>query len=237
MRISRYGVGLRLVLLGMLLISPLAGLAAAAGEKEPGSAETSRYQATSRRSFENVEHWVAVFDDPARDGWQKPERVVQALDLKPGWRVADLGAGTGYFSRHLARAVGVSGAVLAVDVEPSLVVHLRARAEREETENVIPVLASFDNPRLLPATVNLVLIVNTFHHIDARLAYFAKVKRALVPEGRVAIIDWRKKKLPVGPPPDHKLSRGQVVEEMESAGYRLAAELDFLPYQYFLIFR
>jgi ubiquinone/menaquinone biosynthesis C-methylase UbiE len=161
---------------------------------------------------------------------------VRALALRPGARVADLGAGSGYFSRFLAAAVGPDGAVLAIDTEPNLVVHLRERAEKEGTPNVVPVLASAGNPRLPAGTMDLVLIVDTFHHIGDRITYFRALRGALAPEGRVAVIDWHKRPLPVGPPPDHKLAREQVVEEMAAAGYALVAEPDILPYQYFLVF-
>ncbi len=193
------------------------------------------HDATSRQTFEDVEHWVRVFDDPKRDAWQKPREVVAALGLRPGMAVADLGAGTGYFSRHLAQAVGDAGVVYAVETEPRLVAHLRARAERERTANVVAHQAASDDPRL-PRAVDLVLVVDTYHHLDDRPAYFARLRERLAPGGRVAIVDWHKRPLPEGPPPDHKLAREQVVDEMAKAGYRLVEEPAFLPYQYFLIF-
>jgi predicted methyltransferase len=192
--------------------------------------------ATTHQTFCDVEHWKAVFDDPARDEWQKPAEVVKALALRPGMTVADLGAGTGYFSRHLSAAVGSDGTVLAVEPEPKLLAHLRDRAEREKTANVVPILASLDNPRLPPRSVDVVLVVDTFHHIDDRVAYFGALRRVLRPGGRVAVVDWEKRPLPVGPPPEHKLAREQVVDEMRAAGYALVAEPDVLPYQYVLIF-
>jgi SAM-dependent methyltransferase len=127
--------------------------------------------------------------------------------------------------------------VLAVDPEPTLVAHLRQRAEREGSANVVPVLASLDNPRLPAGLVDVVLIVDTFHHIDDRVAYFRRLRQALRPPGRIAIVDWQKRELPVGPEMDHKLAREQVVREMETAGYRLVEEPSILPYQYFLIFQ
>lgn len=194
------------------------------------------HDATSHHSFEDVERWQAVFDDPARDAWQKPDQVVGALALAPGMAVADLGAGTGYFSRRLSAAVGPTGTVFAVDTEPQMVVHLRARAERERTPNVVPVLASADRPRLPARGIDLVLVVDTYHHIDDRVAYFRALRAALRPGGRIAVVDWHKRELPVGPPLDHKLARQQVVDEMREAGFALATEHDVLPYQYFLVF-
>jgi ubiquinone/menaquinone biosynthesis C-methylase UbiE len=151
--------------------------------------------------------------------------------------VADLGAGTGYFLPYLSKAVGKGGCVLALEPEPNLVVHIRERAEKGELENVTPVLVSFDDPRLPDASVDLVLIVDTFHHLDDRLRYLRRLRRALKPGGRVAIVDWFKRPLPEGPPPEHKLARDQVVQEMGAAGYVLNEEPKILPYQYFLIFR
>jgi predicted methyltransferase len=219
------GMSWRRAALILLLIAP--ALAAARDQDH----------ATSHRRFDDPAEWAKVFDAPDRDAWQRPEQVVAALGLRPGQHVADLGAGTGYFSRYLSRAVGPTGAVLAVDSEPNLVAWLRDRAEREGTGNVVPVLGSRDTPRLPAGSVDLVLIVDTYHHIDARVAYFAALRAALRPGGRVAVIDWQKRPLPVGPEMDHKLAREQVVDEMARAGYALVEEPTTLPYQYFLVFR
>ncbi len=194
------------------------------------------HDATARHSFADVPYWVSIFDDPARDAWQKPGELLAALGVRRGMAVADLGAGTGYFSRRLSEAVGARGTVFAVDVEPALVAHLRERAEQERTANVVPVLASPDNPRLPAAGVDLVLVVDTYHHLDDRLAYLRRMRRVLRPAGRVAIVEWQKRELPVGPPVEHKLARGQVLDEMRAAGYRLVAAPDVLPYQYVVVF-
>jgi ubiquinone/menaquinone biosynthesis C-methylase UbiE len=208
----------------------------AVGRAAPAAAREST-DATTHHSFGDVEHWKQVFDDPKRDAWQKPDALVAALALGPGMAVADVGAGTGYLSRRLSAAVGPTGTVFSVEVEPALVVHLRERAEAEGTANVTPVLASRDDPRLPAAGVDVVLVLDTYHHLDDRPAYVRRVARALRPGGRVIVVDWQKRKLPVGPPPDHKLPRAQVVDEMTAAGYTLAAAPDVLPYQYVLVFR
>jgi ubiquinone/menaquinone biosynthesis C-methylase UbiE len=202
-----------------------------------GRVDAASDDATSHQSFADVDHWVSVFDDPKRDAWQKPVEVVRALELRPGMTVADLGAGTGYFSRHLAAAVGAEGTVFAVEPEAKLLAHLRTRAEKEKTPNVVPILGSLDNPRLPHAASDVILIVDTYHHIDDRRSYLRALAHSLAPDGRIAIIDWHKRELPEGPPLDHKLAREQVLHEMTEAGYELAAEPDVLPYQYFLIFR
>jgi|SRR5579862_1612417 len=226
----RLHLALAAVVLGRVLASTVGS-----AEETPGP--RGAHDATARHSFEDVEHWVPVFDDPARDAWQKPAEVVAALQLRPGMRIADLGAGTGYFSRYLADAVGETGTVFAVDTEPGFVAHLRERAEREHTANIVPVLASADNPRLPTGAVDLVLIVDTVHHIDDRINYLRRLRHVLKPGGRVAVIDFKKENLPVGPPPAHKLERRQIVREFAGAGYRLLKTPELLPYQYFLIFR
>ena len=203
----------------------------------PDAPATPSDRATAFHSFADVSYWSTVFDDPERDAWQKPKELVAALALRPGQTVADLGAGTGYFSRYLAAAVGPDGSVLAVEVEPTLVVHLRDRADREATANVVPVLASTDNPRLPTGGVDLVLIADTYHHLDHRTRYLPQLRGALRPGGRIAIVDWKPGALAKGPPPDHKLPREQVIDEMRIAGFTLAEDDDVLPYQYFLVFR
>jgi predicted methyltransferase len=195
-------------------------------------------RATSDRRFDDTAYWSKVFDDPKRDEWQKPGELVATLGIEAGMSVADIGAGTGYFSKRLAEAVGASGAVFAVEVWPNLVSHLRDRAEKEKTPNVVPVLASTGNPRLAPQSVDLALFVDAYHHVDGRLAYLAMLRRSLRRSARVAIVDWKPGPQPFGPKEeDHKLPREKVEAEMKAAGFELAEAPDLLPHQYVLIFR
>src|SRR5678815_5591414 len=123
-----------------------------------------------RHSFGDAEKWAHVFDDPERDAWQKPHEVIQALALPGDAIVADIGAGTGYFSTRLANMLK-AGRVYAVDLEPAMVKHLAERASREGLANLVPVQAAPDSPRL-PAKVDRVLVVDVYHHIAARERYF-----------------------------------------------------------------
>lgn len=184
--------------------------------------------------FEDPEHWAKVFDDPARDAWQKPQTLVGVLGLSPDSRVADIGTGTGYFVPHLARAVP-KGTVLAIDLEPKLLEHVKQRAAKAKLANVQTILAEKDDPKL-PKDVNVVLVVDTYHHIGKRQDYFRAVQSKLAQGGRVVIVDFRKGKLPVGPPDPHKLAPDTVTAEMKNAGYELCREHDILPHQYVLSF-
>lgn len=194
--------------------------------------------ATTTHRFDDVERWSSIFDAPDRDDWQKPDVLIKALKLGAGHIVADIGAGTGHLNKPLAAAVGPSGAVLAVDVEPNLIAHMRTRAEKESTANVIPILASYDNPRLPPASVDLVLLVDTFHHIDGRVQYFGRLKKSLKKGGRVVVVDFFKRELPVGPPLKHKIDMNQVAMELQEAGYAIESkDQKSLPYQYIVTAR
>ena len=173
------------------------------------------------------------FDDPARDAWQLPDRVIAALNLKRGQIVADIGAGTGYFSVRLAKSK-TAPKVYASDIEPSMVSYLRERAVKESLNNMIAVQAAADQPNL-PEPVDLVLIVDTYHHIGDREAYFRKLAKSLKPGGRVAIIDF-KPDSPEGPPKEFRFPLEKFKSEMGNAGYKLTAQHDFLPRQQFLIF-
>jgi predicted methyltransferase len=168
-----------------------------------------------------------------RDDWQQPERVVEALTLQPGDAVADLGAGGGYFTFRFADAVGPSGRVFAVDVDPDMIEYLAARAEDEGRANVEVILAAFDDPKLAPASVDLVFVANTYHHLEDRVAYFARLKPALkAPSGRVAIVELAGGGFPAG----HHTDAAVIRDEMARAGYREIAAHNFLERQHFLVF-
>ena len=183
--------------------------------------------------FRDAERWAREFDDPARDTWQKPDEVIRALAPAPDALVADVGSGTGYFAVRLARAVP-GGHVYGADVEPDMVRYLAERARREGVTNLTAVEAAPEDPRL-PRPVDLVLVVDTYHHIAERPAYFGRLRRSLRPGGRVAIVDFLPD-APAGPPRRARIPAAFVTEEMGRAGYGVLAEHTFLPYQYFLVF-
>ena len=189
---------------------------------------------THEHSFSGAEHWAKVFDDPGRDVWQMPHKVIETLALKPDAAVADIGAGTGYFAVRLAHSVP-RGRVYAVDIEPDMVKYLAERAKRQGADNVTAVAGAPDDAHL-PGKVDLVIMVDTYHHIGQREAYFRKLAHSFKPGGRIAVIDFNAKSK-IGPPPAQRIEAKRVVAEMAKAGYGLQSEHTFLPNQYFLVFQ
>jgi SAM-dependent methyltransferase len=189
---------------------------------------------THEHRFSDAEKWAKAFDDPERDAWQKPHEVLQALQLAPDAVVADIGSGTGYFAVRLAHTVP-QGRVYGVDAEPDMVRYLTERAQREGLTNLAVVAARPSDPGI-PSAVDLVILVDTYHHVPDRERYFRNLQKSLKPGGRLAIIDFTLDS-PVGPPKRARIPADAVKKELARAGYALAEEHAFLPYQYFLVFR
>jgi ubiquinone/menaquinone biosynthesis C-methylase UbiE len=185
------------------------------------------------RRFDNAEQWAKSFDDPKRDAWQMPDKVIATLGLKPGLKVADIGAGTGYFTIRLAKS-GAKPVVFASDIEASMLAHITKRAAAGHLANVKTAQASAESPNL-PEAMDLILIVNTIHHIPNRKAYFTKLAASLKPGGRLAIVDW-KPGAPMGPPEHFRFTPEKMNAELGAAGYKQVEKHDFLPNQNFLVF-
>jgi ubiquinone/menaquinone biosynthesis C-methylase UbiE len=177
-----------------------------------------------------------LYEGFSRDGWQQPERVIAALGLEPGDRVADLGSGSGYFTLRLSEAVGPEGRVYAVDVDEEMNAYLRERVEQAGAANVLVVLGRFEDPLLPDGGIDLVLTVDTYHHIDDRPAYFRNLQRDLAPGGRVAVIDYDGRKGWFVRLLGHSTPRDMLLREMGEAGYEVVEEHDFIDRQSFVIF-
>jgi predicted metal-dependent enzyme (double-stranded beta helix superfamily)/ubiquinone/menaquinone biosynthesis C-methylase UbiE len=181
---------------------------------------------------------VKYLESPDRSRWQKPEEVVRALRLVQGQTVTDLGAGSGYFSRRLAAAVGPQGVVDAADVDAELLEHLRSSLDSRQAANVVPRHVAADEPGLSPASADLVFVCNTYHQLPDRVSYLRKLAPGLKPDGRVAIVDFHKREdIVEGPPFAEKVDRETVLGEFLEAGFEVDREEEFLPYQYFVVFR
>lgn len=183
--------------------------------------------------FDDPEKWAKQFDDPERAAWQKPDEVIKALGLKSDAKIADIGAGTGYFAIRLARAVP-GGTVYAVDLEPKMVAYLSDRAKSLGLANMRTLQGAAISPKL-PEKVDLLLFVNVYHHIDDRTAYLKALTGSLAAGGRIAIID-QSLEAPRGPPKDHRISVETIDKEMTAAGFKRTARHTFLPYQNFVMY-
>ena len=185
--------------------------------------------------FEDAEAWAKLFEGTKRDAWQKPDTLIQTLNLKQDMIIADIGSATGYFPVRFARAVP-NGKVYGIDIEKSMVDYLNERARRENLTNLLSILAQPEDPKL-PEPVDLVFICNTYHHIGDREVYFEKLKKNLLPGAQLVIVDFIKGDLPIGPPDHMKLSPEEVISELSTTDYKLVQKHTFLPYQYVLIFQ
>ncbi len=188
------------------------------------------------RLHQDPKAYIAMLEDPERDAYQKPHEVLMALDLKEGEIIADIGAGSGYFSFRLAQHVGGKGRVYAVDISPDMILHMNRRIRELGVNNLITILADPDDPLLPKASVDLIFLCEVWHHIENQPKYLAQMRQILKPGGRVVMIDFQKKELPVGPPVEMKIAREDLLRQMESSHFRLVKEHTFLPYQYFLVF-
>lgn len=219
----RFPAFLRAAVLATLLGCGVAGLDARAQEHSD--------HATIQHRFEDAAAWARMFEDPARDAWQKPDSVIARLVTRPDLVIADIGSATGYFPVRFARAVP-QGMVIGADVEPGMVTYLNDRVRQAGLTNVVSVLAAPDDPHL-PRAADLIFICNTYHHIDGRVAYFQRLAAQLRPQGRIAVLDYRPESS-MGPP--HKLAPAAVESELVAAGYRLVSRFEGLPEQYLLVF-
>jgi ubiquinone/menaquinone biosynthesis C-methylase UbiE len=179
---------------------------------------------------QSADEYARVLEDPSRDEWQKPHEVLTTLKLAPTDIVADIGAGTGYFARRFALH---AAKVYAVDIDPALL----EIAAKSAPPNLVTILAKPGDPMLQPSSVDLIFFCDVLHHLDNRPAYLRRLKVTLKPGGRIVTVDFYKKELPVGPLEAMKLSEEAVIAEFQTAGFRLARQEQFLPYQYFLEFK
>jgi SAM-dependent methyltransferase len=184
--------------------------------------------------------YLWLLERPERDAYQEPDEVMAALAFRPGERVADIGAGSGYFARRVSRAVGPAGVVWAIDIAPEVLEYLEARARREGLGNIRIQRVQPDDPQLPAAGVDTILMVDTLHYVKERAAYARRLRIGLAPGGRVVVIDFLPKspeERPWGPPPEQKISREEVDAAMAEAGLVPARVHGFLTEQFFVEYR
>jgi SAM-dependent methyltransferase len=174
---------------------------------------------------------------PDREGEERTDLLIENLPLEPGDVAADLGAGTGYFTLPMARRVGSSGRVLAVDIQPEMLQIIGARLDDEGLQNVDTILASPTDPRLPPATVDMLLLVDAYHEFSHPREVMEGVVRGLKPGGRLVLVEYRGEDLMVPIKPLHKMTEEQARKEMQAVGLDWVETRDFLPQQHFMVFQ
>jgi 2-polyprenyl-3-methyl-5-hydroxy-6-metoxy-1,4-benzoquinol methylase len=202
-----------------------------AGHGEHGHAGV-QHASGMRHRFERADEWTKMFDDPARDAWQQPERVIAEMGLTPMMTVADVGAGTGYFAVRIARQVP-QGQVIATDIEPDMVRYMTERAQREKLPNLRATLATATDAGLAPASVDRVLIVDVWHHLGDRVAYAKTLAAALKPGGKLFVVDFQLDS-ERGPPKEHKLAPAAIIADLRAAGFTATLSPTTLPDQYII---
>lgn len=176
-------------------------------------------------------------DRPEREAEERPSLAVSLLDVKPGMTVADLGAGSGFYTGLLAPKVLPGGKVLAADLQPGMLDILRRRMREQKIENVETILSSPSDPRLPEACCDLVLMVDVYHELAEPQAVLRKIRTALKPGGRLVLIEFRKEDPNVPIRAEHKMSIAEVRAELEPEAFQFVKVLNDLPWQHLLIFR
>ncbi len=188
--------------------------------------------------YDDKEAALAHFEEPARDAWAKPAEVVAKLGIEPDMDLADIGAGSGYFTRRLATEAP-QGTTYAIDVDADFKDHIEAELEHWRTPNIVTRLAVYEHPLLPQDSVHRVFISNTYSFLQDRVGYFMAVHKALHRNGKLAVIDWRADvdcpRATGCPRPKQRVPEQVAREELTRAGFTVVERFDFLPYQYFLL--
>lgn len=180
----------------------------------------------------DVERYIDMLQSTGRLETLQIPLVVEHLALAPDAIIGDLGCGPGNFALAFAKAAP-RGVVYASDVEPAQLDSLRAKIAGDAAPNIIPVLASFDDPHFPPGRMDLVFIGDTYHHLQDRVAYMRRLEACLAPGGKLAILDYKPGDLPIGPPRAHKLEAGVMERELVEAGWTRVAKHDTHPWHDF----
>jgi ubiquinone/menaquinone biosynthesis C-methylase UbiE len=197
--------------------------------------EDDLFKSLTRRAW--ARGYFDLLERPNREDVQKSPAIMKALAFRPGERVADIGAGSGYFTRRLAKAVAPSGRVYAVDIQPEMIGLLKRNVEKEGLTNVVPVLGTGDDPRLPKDALDWILLVDVYHELQQPQAMLALMRETLRATGRVALIEYRLEGTSaLHIREEHRMSPRQVLAEWEPAGFRLVKRHEFLPTQHFFVF-
>lgn len=174
---------------------------------------------------------------PEREDEEQTSRAVAALQLRPGMVAADIGAGSGYYTVRMARAVGAEGRVYATDIQQGMLDIITRRLTRDRLPQIIPVLSGEDDPKLPPAVLDLALMVDVYHELAEPQAFIRRLKASLKPDGRLVLVEFRKEDPSVPIRPEHKMSVAQVRQELGADGFDVAEVIDVLPWQHIIVLK
>ena len=181
-------------------------------------------------------HELAMLEGPDRDAWQRPDQVMDALGIAEGSYVADIGAGSGWFTIRLANRVGPNGLVYAEDIQPQMIEAIDRRVKREGLRNVKTVTGTPHDPRLPSGDLDAALIVLSYNEMEQPIVLLRNVAKALKPQGRLGIVEYKSDGFGPGPAMEERISPQRIIRDAEQAGLRLISHETFLPYQYMLVF-
>lgn len=187
-------------------------------------------------SFADIKKYEKMLENPERDSWQKPDEVLARMSLKKGDVVADIGAGTGYFTRRFAKAVAPDGRVTGFDSEPNMVVYLKNDAKRLGYSNYHAARVDPKQPEIPGGAFNVLFMCNTYHHVVDRVPFLKAIARGLRPGGRIIVLD-QKMEVKEGPPKRFRIEKKMLISEFAAAGFEPVKDEDFLSGQYYLEFR
>ena len=174
---------------------------------------------------------------PEREDEEAPSKALDALELKPGMVVADIGAGSGYYSSRIAKRVGPTGRVYATDIQQGMIDILDRRITAEGLTNITTVLGGMDDPRLPPASIDLAIMVDVYHELQQPQVFLQRLKDTFKPNGRLVLLEFRKEDPKVPILEVHKMSVAEVKQEMEAEGFVLDKVIDVLPWQHIIVLR
>lgn len=185
-------------------------------------------------AFADPKMFETRWNHPERDRWQHPEEIIAALALTPGATIADIGAGTGYMVAHLSQAVGNSGTVIAIDAEPAMITYLTSRRQNLGPARIEPRQVSAESPDLQAESVDGVMTLNTWHHVNERAVYARNVHAGLKRGGRFVVVDYDVD-AELGPPKELRLAPARVVKELAAGGFRVEIARESMPHHYMIV--
>jgi ubiquinone/menaquinone biosynthesis C-methylase UbiE len=217
---------------GVLVLAATLALSAQQAAAPPGTHPVSGRRFAGVMGYQGAE-WL---DRAERIAEEEPDRALEVIKVQKGWTVADVGAGSGYMTVRMAKRVGPTGKVYANDIQPEMLTMLRERLAREKIPNVETVLGSVDDPKLPPATLDLILMVDVYHEFQQPQAMLRKMREALKPGGRLVLLEYRKEDPSIPIRLEHKMTVAEAKMEVEAEGFTLSTVNEVLPRQHILIF-